>query len=642
VKRAQQDSRAAPARVRRAAVEPERGTLPERLALVVLWALVLLPPLVVFPTAKESFRTPKLLVSEWLALASLVPLAWGLKRVEGSWRELWSSFWRHAAVRACLPLALVASAGAFTTAHPVQFREAFADLWIGAAALIGWSLALSSARLERLLAGLLWPAAGLALFGILQAHGVWRPLGFSGPTVFDPRLAITATAGNPGDLGAYLVLPCLVAQWLLVRAGRERQPAGRRLLQGLALALCAYCLAVTQTLAAVAAAGLGSLVFWAVVMPRRRFLALAGGSLACALLLIVLVPPLRVRAAAKLGQARQGNLNAVLTGRLDGWRTAVWMLREHPLWGVGQGAFRAEFVPAKLALLDRGVAFYSGPQLGTFGNAHNEVLEVGADLGVPGLLALAWGLWVLFGALRRGGSRRAELDGRGSSRAELPEDRGGGTAAEAALAWAIAVALGTLALVLFPFRIALLAFPALLALAWMLRRGDEAQRALEGTVKSGPVAAPATVARVANLARLAIVVILLAALGGQSLRLLERREGSRLLHQAELISVAIEGGQVPIAMVFRNLEALRRAAELDPVEVGVPIARGTQYLLLPHPDTSAALAAFAAADRLEPRPATRILRGRALLAAGSVADAEREFALGLRLDPTLAPAVPRH
>src|SRR5688500_9006392 len=41
-----------------------------------LWLLVLLPPLLVVPAAREAFRLPKLLVAEWLALASLIPLAW--------------------------------------------------------------------------------------------------------------------------------------------------------------------------------------------------------------------------------------------------------------------------------------------------------------------------------------------------------------------------------------------------------------------------------------------------------------------------------------------------------------------------------------------------------------------------------------
>jgi O-antigen ligase len=683
--------------------------------MLLLWLLVLVPPLVIFPTAKEAFRTPKLLVSEWLALAALLPLAWGLARAEVSWRGLWRDLWGRAAVRACLPLLVVASLGVFTSAHPAHFREAIVDLWIGAALLVGISLALPAERLEQLLGGLRWPAAALALFGILQYHGLWRPLLFSGAVTVDPRLAITATAGNPGDLGAYLVLPCLLLQWQLARASLGRgsgRPARPRLGHLLALGLCVYCVALTQTLAAIAAAGVGSLVLWALVMPRRRSFALLGGGLACALLLVALVPPLRMRAAAKLAQARQGDWNAVLTGRLDGWRAAAWMLREQPVAGVGQGAFRAEFVPAKVALLDRGVRFYSGPQQGMFANAHNELLEVGADLGVPGLFALGWGLWVLVGALRSAGaaqgweeaalSRGAAVQGRAAAvrgleaaaqgleavqgreaaalsrkvavqgletaalsrkapassrdgaassreraargRAEAAPGEGPGERADGALAWAATAALGLLSLVLFPFRIALLAFPALLMLAWVLRRGDEARLAKFPAGPGGTAAAA-----LANAERQrpspavwVVLAVLAAALTGQTLRLVDRREGGRLLHQAEVISGAIEAGRAPITLVFRNLEALRRAAALDPVEVGIPIARGTQYLLLPHPDAGAALDAFAAADRLEPRPATLILEGRALLAAGRRAEADRRFSLSLRLDPSLAPAVPPH
>ncbi len=142
----------------------------------------------------------------------------------------------------------------------------------------------------------------------------------------------------------------------------------------------------------------------------------------------------------------------MLTGRLDGWRAALWMIREHPWTGVGHGAYRPEYVPAMNELLDRGVQMYPQHLQPVFANAHNEYLEAVADWGLLGVVALAWGLWVLVAALRRA---------RG-------ED-------ERALAWAGVAALAVLSLVYFPFRIALLAFPALLFLSWVLRRGDPRQ-----------------------------------------------------------------------------------------------------------------------------------------------------------------------
>jgi O-antigen ligase len=427
-----------------------------RLGTFFLWLLVLVPPLLWAPVAKESFRQPKLLAAEWLALASLACLAWGLARVE---RVGLAGLWRLPAARIVLPLLGVATLGLAFTRHPLHVREALIDLWIGAAALVGWSAALPADRLARLLRGLLWPAFLLALVGIGQFHGIWQPLELA--TLKEgSRLAITSLAGNPGDLAAFLVLPCLVAQDLLRRraGGGWRSPAVWG--AALALAVMVYALLLTQTLAAVAALLAGSLLLWGARMPRRRIaLLLAAGAVVTALLAAG-VPPLRERVVFKWQEMTRGNWNSVLSGRFDGWRAAVWMFERHPLAGVGQGAYQAEFAPAKLALLDRGAVFFPGLTQGSsFDNAHNDVLEAVAEWGIPGLLALAWGLWVLLRALRQKTEKAGDTAG-------ASEDR--------ALAWAGTAALAVLSLVDFPFRTALVGFPALLFLSWALRRAEEA------------------------------------------------------------------------------------------------------------------------------------------------------------------------
>lgn len=429
---------AAPAAVR----EP----LDLRLGTFTLWLLVLVPPFLVYRVAKESFRQPKLLISEWLALGSLVFLVWGLRRVE---EVRLKELWRSPAIRAVLPVLVVATAGLAATEHPLHTREALADLWIGAACLAGWSLALSSRRLERLLAGLLIPAALLSVFGILQYHDLWQPLRFFGIET-GSRLALTSLAGNPGDLGAYLVLPCLTGQWLLVRRLREGDRTSLAFwgIAG-ALAVCLYVWALTQTLAALAALLGASFLFWTILLPRRRAAAALAGLAAVTAVVVLSVAPLRERIAEKGRQALAGDWNAVLTNRLDAWRAGAWMLREHPLTGVGHGAYRPEYVPAKLALLDRGVEFSTNIDQPVFANAHNEFVEVAAEWGIPGLAALAWVLWVLLASLGR----------------IPPPDR--------ALAWAGTAALVILSLAHFPFRIALVAFPALLFLSWALRRSAE-------------------------------------------------------------------------------------------------------------------------------------------------------------------------
>jgi O-antigen ligase len=412
-----------------------------------LWLLVLVAPLLISPTSKEAFRLPKAMASGWLALASLLFFAWEVRRA-GTIR--WTDLWRRPAVRVALPLLVVATASFAASAHPLHTREGLADLWIGAAALVGWSLALEAPRLERLLTGLLVPASLLALLGILQFHKIYQPLPLTGIEI-DPRLAITSLAGNPGELGAFLVLPCLIAQQRIFRrAGRSR------LLAILALVLCVYAVALTQTLAALAALALGSVLLWAGLLPRRQAALIFGGGAALALVLALGVAPLRERIAAKAAQARAGDWNSVLTGRLDGWSAAVWMFREHPWTGVGHGAYRPEYVPAMNDLLDRGFRMYPQHLQPVFANAHNEYLEAAAEWGIAGIAVLAWGLWVLVSTLHRMPGREERM-----------------------LAGAGAAALALLSMVYFPFRSPLIAWPALLFLSWIFRSGDRPEEAEE-------------------------------------------------------------------------------------------------------------------------------------------------------------------
>jgi hypothetical protein len=203
-----------------------------RLGAFFLWLLVLVAPFALASVAKESFREPKLLAGEWLALASLVCFAWGLRRVE---TVRLAEIWRLPALRLIVPCLLVATAGLAASPHPLQVRDALIDLWIGGAALVGWSVALPATRLERLLRGLLWPASLMALIGILQYFG-FQPLDLAG-SQRTGRLAITSLAGNPGDLAAYLVLPCLVAQLSLGRRLRAGEGWASPRVWGTALAL---------------------------------------------------------------------------------------------------------------------------------------------------------------------------------------------------------------------------------------------------------------------------------------------------------------------------------------------------------------------------------------------------------------------
>lgn len=408
-----------------------------------LFLVIVVTPFVFDPASRDAFRLPKALFAQTAILASLFLLALG-------WRdpEVYRRLLRSEALRAVGPLVLFGTAISLLSRHPEHVHRALVGFWIGFAALWGWSVGFRRGQLARALDWMTWPAALLAAVAILQFHDLFQPFRFE-TLAQSSRLAITSFAGNAGDLAAFLVLPALVAQRAIARKGFAVWPAA-------VLALSFYGIAITQTFAALSALAVGSAVLWWPVLPvRRRVLALSA-FVATVLLALAVAAPFRARAERKVTALVQGDWNRVLTGRLDGWRTGAWMLSEHPFAGVGLGAYRAEFVRAKQALLDRGVPFFPEQGNVVFANAHNEVIEVGAELGIGGLLLLAWAVVEIV-------KRTRSLE-RGEEGREALADRG--------FAWAALAALVVLSLSHFPFRIALVSSQAFLLLAWIFAREE--------------------------------------------------------------------------------------------------------------------------------------------------------------------------
>ncbi len=588
-----------------AAKRPGRPPPSQRVSQLGSWALILafvtLPALVVAPSARESFRLPKLFAYETLGLLSLLLLTWRLRSAP---RLDLRRLLRRPVVAAVLPLLLVAAGGLATSDHPLHVRQALASLLIGAACLVGWSLALRAEELRRVLFALLAPAMLLSLLAIAQFHG-WIELFKLQGRVLD-RIAVTSLAGGVFDLAGLLVLPLLVAQAGLWRERRRR----RRWLWGAALTVGLYAMILTQTLTAIAALVAGSFVLWLGLLPWRRVVA------ATALVAVIGVglgwgvQPLRQRLERKIGSLEAGNVNRLLSGRLDAWWAARWMFEQHPWAGVGHGAFRAEFGDARLALWDAGRQFYRRQHQTYFSNAHSEVLEVAAEWGVPGCLALAWAFACLLLRLRSRRSTAGAVDPE-----ESAEPR------ETALMAAGVVAMAALAAANFPWRIALVAYPQLIFLSWIF-----ASRRPAAGGAGDPWAR-----------RLVWVLVPLLAAG----LVLEVREAQRrLLASQQLAAVedltrqlAAQGMLAPRALE-RNAGLMRQAAALDPVEVGIPIARGAQYLLLKR--YPAAIRAYEEALELEARGEIYANLGKARYHAGDREGAREAFIKALRLNHTLA------
>jgi putative inorganic carbon (HCO3(-)) transporter len=83
--------------------------------------------------------------------------------------------------------------------------------------------------------------------------------------------------------------------------------------------------------------------------------------------------------AAKIaGILASSNTLGTVEGRLEVWSRAIYMIQDFPFSGIGMGAFGD--------LADILYPFFSFPA-GSVPHAHNLLLQVAVDLGIPGLIA---------------------------------------------------------------------------------------------------------------------------------------------------------------------------------------------------------------------------------------------------------------
>jgi O-antigen ligase len=574
-------------------------------------ALLVLPALVYVPGLHEPFRPPKQLVSEVLALALSTVLAWRAARACDL--RCTSSAQRRLLVWATLPLGAVVAASALASSHAALALDGMIGFLIAMVAM--WSLATWDTPLRPLLDWLVLPATILAALMLVQ-H-LLSPNG-AGTRDGEARLGLGSLAGNVGDLAAYVVLPALLAQSRLASslaeggAGRERGRISRWRWPAF-LALCVASLVVARTLVPIVALATGSAVLWATsgLEPRRR-----GRALATAVLLLLtlsLLTPLRARLAVELHELRAGSLQDVLSGRLDGWRAGVYVGREHPILGAGPGTYRAEFAPAKLVLSERGVPFYQGHGYAThFDHAHNEAIEVFADLGMAGLLASAWLLWFL-------------------ARGALALPAGG----DRALAFGMLAAFSVLALFWFPLRTALVAWPWVVAAGWLLGATPALRPARK---EAQPTRAPRnvtpTAARWRRRAAYATALALFGATTWVAYGGLQRLRANRVLRVAEEdADLMARRGRLDRGLLRRNAAALELAQAGAPDDERIPLAAGSHYLLLG--ELSNASTWYRRAPERAPRAETYLNLGRTAWLRGDVVNARAHVAKAVILSPAL-------
>jgi putative inorganic carbon (HCO3(-)) transporter len=127
--------------------------------------------------------------------------------------------------------------------------------------------------------------------------------------------------------------------------------------------------------------------------------------LVAAVLVVAFLPHRRaLNRFLSIGQMRDRNVAM----RLVVWKDALRMIRARPLIGVGPGEFRTACLRFEDTADTRNAARAPRERLIYRDHAHNLFLQVGAESGIAGLLALAWGVAAVCRAIY--GLARSESD----------------------------------------------------------------------------------------------------------------------------------------------------------------------------------------------------------------------------------------
>ena len=336
-------------------------------------------PLFFSPTGEEAFRLPKELLfrAEGIITIALLAILW-LHRELPAW-----PFDRRVT-------ALLAAISGWTLVTTLTSTSRLMS--IDSAAITIFSIAIFAAvatipgERRRVF---LWAisAAGAANALLFLAQAVLKASPFE---VQAEGMALPATGflGNPNDVGTFLAFVAIAqVAWAIA--------ADRRIDRIAALSMAVLCggtIFVSRTLTAVLALLAGLWVLAAIAWPRRRvvivslLIALAG------ITAILAWPPLRDKVVGGVIMARQGKINEAASSRVVPALACAEMLRDHPITGVGPGAFRRNYFDYKLVvdshyhwLMPERRAEWSLGRRISFGEAHNEFAQAAAETGVIGL-----------------------------------------------------------------------------------------------------------------------------------------------------------------------------------------------------------------------------------------------------------------
>jgi putative inorganic carbon (HCO3(-)) transporter len=294
-----------------------------------------------------------------------------------------------------LLLVLMSGVSLWATAFPEITWAQVARLWsglVGCYGVIWW--AKSHLRLVWLAVGLICAGAGLAFVSFFVVRWSQTKLFLIPDALYARFPLLVSDAVHPNIMASAMVLLLPLPLALLASPWSEADSPVRhrwlwRALLAFAAILMGGVLLLTKSRGGYLAAAAGILaLLW---LSGRRKLTLAF-FVVCAVVGVWLIG-FGGGAETTLDLVDQSADPATLAFRVNVWRTALWMLADFPFTGVGMGTFNDV-----AALL---YPFYETQNPGT----HDVYLQVGVDLGFPGLITylalVGLVVWMAWRAMRR-------------------------------------------------------------------------------------------------------------------------------------------------------------------------------------------------------------------------------------------------
>ena len=371
----------------------------ERVTLALVKWGVFLTLLVISPAGRETFRLPKDLLLRTEGTLLLAIAAVGLAAGALSPRRVpWKS---PAVVLAMMALGWAIATALLSTNRPLSTLSLLTI--VPAAVIFLATFLVARGRGFELLTPLLWAGAINCLLYLSQLLGIFSPIQFT--AAFKGHNAATGLLGNANDLGSAL-LPIAVAAAALAFADPEHRRRN-----------WFFALLVTLTVfASVSIAAIGALVVALVVMTllldwRKTAVALVALAIAGAIAAAAYTP-FRYRVEDIAKAAGEGSFDRLLSGRLASFSSAIAMLRDHALTGVGPGTFGWNYLPYKIEVTEADPESFRDTAAANFNfeEVHNDHLEILAETGIPGYAIFVAALvWLMLGSVRRRGADEAVL-----------------------------------------------------------------------------------------------------------------------------------------------------------------------------------------------------------------------------------------